>query len=140
MILLRIDKIQAQHIIFKMSDFLWSCKYMIISQQITEIHDFFFCWLDKFKIILPDNSKTRNQLLKYKLFSWLIFYKCAILFCTNKLLFSWKLVRFMTNCRIVNFSCDSSFLSVGFFFLKINCFIKNRQIVKIWTFLKDDIF
>ena len=66
--------------------------------------------------------------MKYKLSTWMIFFKCIILaiiplknqqnswlifkirdllifvFCINELLFCWKLAKFITNCQSMNFS------------------------------------
>ena len=64
MILLRIDKTQAQHIISRIDNFfaIDHANTWIISQQIGKIHEFFFSpnRLDKFMIILPEINETRN--------------------------------------------------------------------------------
>ena len=85
--------------------------------------------------------------MKYEIFSWLIFFKCTIFFCSNILL-DWKLAKFTFafSCRNINFPCGWYFSDVWFFCInmllfcqksaKFLTYYQNMNFLCSWFFFK----
>ena len=86
----------------------------------------------KHAFIFPKIGKILDQCTAHEFFSWLIFFKCAVLFCI-KMLFLRKSVKFATNCLKYKFIPWLISFKCAIFFICINSLLFLRQSAKFAT-------